>query len=83
MKHLILLYELLRTRLQSQVSQSSQPRIPDIRDRVPREEAHSPALLEAVVVHFSRHIIMNQRNAENYVFQGKALVVTPPTRVPK
>lgn len=53
MKLLILVYELLRGGLESQVTQSSQLRIPDMGQRVPRDEVHGPALLEAVAVDLS------------------------------
>lgn len=53
MKLLILVYELLRGGLGSQVTQSSQLRIPDTGQRVPRDAVHGPALLEAVAVDLS------------------------------
>lgn len=61
------------------VSLSSQPRIPDIREFVPGEEVHSPALLEAAVLDLSFHVIMNKNNALNWVVQDKSLLFIPPT----
>lgn len=46
MKHLIRLYELLKTRHQPQVSQSCQPRISGIREQVSRGEGPKPSLVE-------------------------------------